>query len=107
MQLMFTYDEIEALYGEATPPRAGSTTWYDACDLLATAVKDRLRSRFGRGFQVEVYGDEVAVILRIRGDGYGAAPWSVDRALDAGAPMGPQVDEALAAVQRHVDETYV
>ena len=76
MRRMFSYNGIEALFAKSTPPRAGSTEWYDACDLLATAVKGRLRERFKRGFHVEVYGDEVGLILRIRGDGYGVEPWS-------------------------------
>lgn len=103
---MFTYNGIESLFAKATPPRAGSTEWYDACDMLATAVKGRLRERFQRGFHVEVYGDEVGLILRVRGDGYGVGPWSVDRALDNSAPLGDQVDDAVEAVAARVAEAY-
>lgn len=103
---MFTYQGIEALYARSTAPRAGSTEWYDACDLLATAVKGGLRERFDRGFHVEVYGDEVGLILRIRGDGYGANPWSVDRSLLPGEPLAPQVEEALREVEVRVAEAY-
>lgn len=107
MQVMFTYTEIESLFATATPPRAGSTSWYDACDQLGTAVKDKLRETFGRGFHVEVYGDEVGLILRIRGDGYGVGPWSVDRSFDPARPMSDQVTEAIAAVKQHVANAYV
>lgn len=107
MQVMFTFHEIEQTLAKATPPRAGSTGWYDGCDLLATAVKERLRERHGRGFLVEVYGDEVGLILRVRGDGYGLGPWSVDRTLTLDEPLGPQVDEAVRAVSAKVKETYV
>ena len=103
---MFTYHGIEALFARSTPPRTGSTEWYDACDMLATAVKGRLRERFQRGFHVEVYGDEVGLILRVRGDGYGVSPWSVDRALDNGAPLAEQVDEAVEAVAVKVAAAY-
>ncbi|QDV09228.1 hypothetical protein Poly30_47850 [Planctomycetes bacterium Poly30] len=103
---MFSYNGIEALFARSTPPRAGSTEWYDACDMLATAVKGRLRERFQRGFHVEVYGDEVGLILRVRGDGYGVNPWSVDRALDNGAPLAEQVDAAVEAVADRVNELY-
>lgn len=107
MQLMYTYQEIETLFEAATPPRAGSTGWYDACDLLATAVKDRLRRQFDRGFHVEVYGDEVGLILRVRGDGYGVGPWSVDRTLRTDRSMQPQIDEALTAVAGCVEAAYI
>ena len=73
---MEAHKKIERLFKRAKPPVSGSTTWYDACDLLSVAVKQRLRRRFKRGFQVEVYGDEVGVILRVRGDGYGVDPWN-------------------------------
>jgi hypothetical protein len=100
-------DRIEGLFAKARPPRAGSTEWYDACDLLGTELKRRLRERFGRGFAVEVYGDEVGVILRVRGDGYGARPWSVDRPLDPHAPLDPQVEAALSEVEGYVRERYL
>lgn len=103
---MFTYNGIEGLFAKSTPPRAGSTEWYDACDMLATAVKGRLRERFQRGFHVEVYGDEVGLILRVRGDGYGVGPWSVDRALDSSVPLAEQVDQAIEAVAVRVAEAY-
>ncbi|MFT5732461.1 MAG: hypothetical protein ACJA2W_001057 [Planctomycetota bacterium] len=106
MRAMFTYNGIEALFAKSTPPRAGSTEWYDACDMLATAVKGRLRERFDRGFHVEIYGDEVGLILRVRGDGYGVGPWSVDRALDSNASLSDQVDEAVEAVAVRVAEAY-
>ncbi len=107
MQVMFTYSEIESQFAGATPPRSGSTSWYDACDLLGTAIKEKLRESFGRGFHVEVYGDEVGLILRVRGDGYGLGPWSVDRTLDTSEPMAPQVDAALSAVRDKVKSAYV
>ena len=100
------YDDLQRRFAAARPPRAGSTDWYDACDLLATEVKRRLRERFGRGFAVEVYGDEVGLILRVRGDGYGAGPWSVDRALDPAASLQEQVDAVLPAVDEHVQARY-
>ena len=103
---MFTYNGIEALFAKSTPPRSGSTEWYDACDLLATAVKGRLRELFERGFHVEVYGDEVGLILRVRGDGYGVGPWSVDRAISLDSPLNPQVDDAVATVALRVAEAY-
>ncbi len=106
MHAMFTYNGIEGLFAKATPPRAGSTEWYDACDMLATAVKGQLRERFDRGFHVEVYGDEVGLILRVRGDGYGVGPWSVDRALDASVPLAEQVEAAVEAVAVRVSEAY-
>ena len=101
------YREIESLFSKAKPPLAGSTGWYDACDLLAVAVKQRLRKQFKRGFQVEVYGDEVGLILRVRGDGYGVGPWSVDRALDYREPLMQQVEEMIPAVAAEVAEKYV
>ena len=103
---MFTYNGIEALFAKSTPPRAGSTEWYDACDLLATAVKGRLREIFERGFHVEVYGDEVSVILRVRGDGCGIEPWSVDRSINLDLALEAQVSEAVAAVALRVAEAY-
>lgn len=106
MRRMFSYNGIEALFAKSTPPRAGSTEWYDACDLLATAVKGRLRERFKRGFHVEVYGDEVGLILRIRGDGYGVEPWSVDRAVNLEGSLPDQVDETIELVAVRVAETY-
>ena len=106
MRGMFTYHGIEALFAKSTPPRSGSTEWYDACDLLATAVKGKLRERLGRGFNVEVYGDAVGLILRVRGDGYGVGPWSVDRAINLDTALDEQVDEAIAAVAAQVAETY-
>ncbi len=106
MKPMFTYNGIEALFAQSTPPRAGSTQWYDACDLLATAVKGRLRELFDRGFHVEVYGDEVSVILRVRGDGCGVEPWSVDRSINLEVPLDEQVNEAVAAVAIRVAEAY-
>ena len=74
--LFFTspFDAIESQFAVATPPRAGSTSWYDACDLLASAVKGGLRARFGRSFHTEVYGAEVGLIVRVRGEGCGARP---------------------------------
>ncbi|MEC8496312.1 MAG: hypothetical protein VXZ39_15395 [Planctomycetota bacterium] len=107
MQVIVTYHEIEQQFAVATPPRAGSTSWYDACDLLAVGIKEQLRERHGRGFHVEVYGDEVGLILRVRGDGYGLGPWSVDRTLATDEPMGPQVADALRAVDAQVRRTYV
>ncbi|MEM6569920.1 MAG: hypothetical protein AAF957_16030 [Planctomycetota bacterium] len=104
---MFEYSEAEQLFRVATPPRAGSTTWYDACELVATEVKRRLRERFGRGFPADVYGDESGLIVRVRGDGYGVEPWSVDRTLDPNEPIGPQVLVLLEAVDRQVSRTYV
>ncbi len=104
---MFEYSEAEQMFRTATPPRTGSTGWYDACEMVATEVKRRLRERFGRGFPVDVYGDEVGLILRVRGDGYGVEPWSVDRTLDPNAPLGPQVFAVLEAVGAKVEETYV
>lgn len=107
MKLLATYHEIEQQFAVSTPPRAGSTSWYDACDMLAISIKDKLRERHGRGFLVEVYGDEVGLILRVRGDGYGIGPWSVDRTLCTDEPMGPQVSAALDAVSEQVSATYV
>ena len=104
---MFEYSEAEQLFRAATPPRAGSTSWYDACDMVATELKRRLRERFGRGFPVDVYGDEVGVIVRIRGDGYGVEPWSIDRTLDPHAPLAPQTLAVIEAVERVVSKTYV
>ena len=52
-------------------------------------------------------GDEVGLILRIRGDGYGVGPWSVDRTLSTETPMQPQIDEALEAVARCVEAAYI
>ena len=103
---MSRYRYIESLFLSAKPPRAGSTSWYDACDLLTTAIKERLRERFGRGFQVEVYGDEVGLILRVRGDGYGVGPWSVDRTLDPHEPLEVQVDRVLPAIEESVADKY-
>jgi len=99
--------KIERLFKRAKAPVSGSTTWYDACDLLSVAVKQRLRKRFKRGFQVEVYGDVVGLILRVRGDGYGVDPWSVDRAIDYRAPLTPQLDEIMPAIEAQVAETYI
>ena len=104
---MEAYREIEGLFAKAKPPLAGSTGWYDACDLLAVAVKQRLRAKFKRGFQVEIYGDEVGLILRVRGDGYGVGPWSVDRALDYREPLMLQVEEVLPAIEEQVAAKYV
>jgi len=103
---MNRYSEIEDLFDDARPPRSGSTTWYDACDLLTTAIKARLRERFRRGFSVEVYGDEVGLIVRVRGDGYGVGPWSVDRALDFREPLERQIEELVPAVESSVAENY-
>ncbi len=97
---------ITALFAEATPPRAGSTSWYDACDLLATDLKARLRASLGRGFHVEAYGDEVGVILRVRGDGYGLDPWSVDGTLDPAAPLEPQLEALSREVEARVRTVY-
>ena len=102
-----SFAEIEQLFATARPPRAGSTSWYDACDLLAIRVKQGLRERFERGFQVEVYGDEVGVILRIRGDGYGAKPWSVDRALLPTDSLESQLTATLDEVEARVRDSYV
>ena len=104
---MFEYSEAEQMFRSATPPRSGSTGWYDACELVATEIKRRLRERFGRGFPVDVYGDEVGLIVRVRGDGYGVEPWSVDRTLDPDASLGPQMFAVMEAVERQVAATYV
>ncbi|MFT4540591.1 MAG: hypothetical protein ACI841_000413 [Planctomycetota bacterium] len=104
---MTNYSEIEKQFAGARPPRAGSTSWYDACDQFATQVKTRLRERFGRCFLVEAYGDEVGLILRVRGDGYGAKPWSVDRGVDFGRPLAAQIESAIDEVAVCVRENYV
>ena len=104
---MNRYSEIEGLFLTAKPPRAGSTSWYDACDLLTIAVKERLREKFGRGFQVDVYGDQVGLILRVRGDGYGVGPWSVDRTLDPNEALAQQVDDVLPSIEACVAEKYL
>lgn len=104
---MFEFHEAEQLFRTATPPRAGSTGWYDACDLVATEIKRRLRERFERGFPVDVYGDEVGLIVRVRGDGYGVTPWSVDMSFDAGKPLGPQTATLIDRVDREVAAAYV
>ncbi|MEM6673604.1 MAG: hypothetical protein AAF726_12230 [Planctomycetota bacterium] len=104
---MSEYADAERMFRGATPPRAGSTSWYDACDLLATEIKRGLRERFGRGFPVEVYGDEVGLIVRIRGDGYGASPWSVDRSFDPHGALAPQVAGLIEVVDREIASVYV
>lgn len=104
---MSGYPEIESLFATATPPRSGSTGWYDACELLRVSVGSRLRDTFGRGFLVEVYGDEVGLILRVRGDGYGVGPWSVDCSLDSQSPLGPQIEAILPHVKERVTATYL
>ena len=104
---MQAYSEIESLFARSKPPLAGSTDWYDACDLLSVAVKGRLREKFKRGFQVEVYGDEVGLILRVRGDGYGVGPWSVDRALDYREPLMMQVEAVMPAIEEQVAAKYL
>jgi len=35
---MFEFHEAEQMLRTATPPRAGSTSWYDACDLVAPEI---------------------------------------------------------------------
>lgn len=102
-----SYQSIERLFESARPPVAGSTDWYDACDLLATGIKNRLREKFRRGFQVEVYGDQVGLIVRVRGDGYGVDPWSVDRSLSYREPLLLQVEEVVKGVAGKVAEKYV
>ncbi|MDB4561740.1 MAG: hypothetical protein P8R43_02435 [Planctomycetota bacterium] len=104
---MFEFHEAEELLRTATPPRAGSTSWYDACDLVATEIKRRLRERFERGFPVDVYGDEVGLIVRVRGDGYGVTPWSVDLPFDPAKPLAPQTAALLGRVDREVAAAYV
>ena len=104
---MFEFHEAEDLLRTATPPRAGSTSWYDACDLVATEIKRRLRERFGRGFPVDVYGDEVGLIVRVRGDGYGVTPWSVDLPFDPARPLAPQTAALMEQVDREVAAAYV
>ena len=103
---MFEFHEAEQMLRTATPPRTGSTSWYDACDLVATEIKRRLRERCDRGFPVDVYGDEVGLIVRVRGDGYGVHPWSVDMAFDATKPLGPQTATLLDRVEREVTAAY-
>ena len=102
-----SYQSIEQLFERAQPPVAGSTDWYDACDLLATGIKSRLREKLRRGFQVEVYGDQVALIVRVRGDGYGVDPWSVDRCLNYREPLLLQVEDVVKDVTAHVADKYV
>lgn len=97
---------IESLFASSTAPRAGSTSWYDACDLCATELKARLRDRMGRGFQVEVHGDEVGLILRVRGDGYGVDPWSIDMTADPNVALAPQLEAVVDRVQERASKTY-
>ncbi len=104
---MTSYADIEKQFAAARPPRAGSASWYDACDLPGTQAKSRLREPFERGFHAEVYGDEVGLILRVRGDGYGAKPWSVDRALVIGDAFEAQIAEVLDEVAERVRDSYV
>lgn len=104
---MFEFHEAEELLRTATPPRAGSTSWYDACDLVATEIKRRLRERFERGFPVDVYGDEVGLIVRVRGDGYGVTPWSVDLPVHPPQERRRLRGERLGGVEREVDAAYV
>lgn len=101
------FEEIESLLATATPPRAGSTGWYDACDLFATAIKEGLRERFGRGFRTEVHGDEVGLIARVSGDGFGARPWSVDLALPLDGDLAEGIARVLDAVEAEVADAYV
>jgi len=55
---------------------------------------------------VHVYGDEAGRIVRVRGDGYGVHPWSVDMAFDATKPLGPQTATLLDRVEREVAAAY-
>ena len=58
------------------------------------------------GFLVEVYGDEVGLIVRVRGDAQGDA-LGVDLPFGAARPLAPRTAALLGWVDREVAAAYV
>ena len=49
----------------------------------------------------------MGLIVRVRGDGYGVTPWSVDLPFDPAKPLAPQTAALLGRVDREVAAAYV